>query len=274
MMKRIILLIPSLFLLNVLLSQNIASGKYIYLHVGSAIATDNLGKKIISDNKSGFGTAGYYAAAGIDIPLNNKIGFFAELNGQLIYVARKSMAAQLNQTSFYQGVYALSIPMPPGATLINAKHFPNWSVKKSDWRSAALMLGMTRKITLIEKAKLTLIIKGGMGLIYARCPELYGESISDSTSATIEQNSNKALGFSARLGLALEHQLNQKIKIKFNDDFDLSGSMTFKNITAITTTTQGSYGSPNFIITKSWVTGNLLQQINAIHLSLGIAYAL
>ncbi len=273
-MKRIILLVPCLFVLSVLMAQQNSLHPFIFLHAGTAIATDNLGKKVINDNKSGFGTVGYYAAAGMDIPLNNKIGFFAELNSQLIPVARQSMAAQLNQTSFYQGLYAFSTTLPPGVTLLNARQYPNWTVMKSDWRSASLILGITRKIPLSEKAKLTLIIKGGIGLLYARSPELYGESITDSASAMVQQNSNKAMGFASRLGLSIEHHLTSKIKIRFNDDFDLSSSIRFKDITAVTTTTQGSYGSPNFIITKSWVSGTLIQQVNALHLSLGIAYAL
>lgn len=274
MLKRSVIFIVFFLSIQFGYTQDILNDWLIYCHAGSAIAIDNLGKKVINDNKSGFGAAGYYAAVGIEIPLNKKTGFFTELNGQLIDIARKSMASQLNQTSFYQGVYALSSSLPTVVTLIDAKKYPNWNVKKSDWRSATLMLGVTRKIPLFEKAKLNLIIKCGMGFLYARSPVLYGQSINDSTTATIEQNSGKALGFAARLGMTVEHQLNPKLKIRFNNDFDLSGNVKFKDITATTTTTQGRYGSSNFIFTKSWVSGNLLQQINAIHLSLGIAYEL
>jgi hypothetical protein len=127
---------------------------------------------------------------------------------------------------------------------------------------------------LTQKGSISFIPKAMMGVIHVSAPKISGSSITDTAAAYVEQSGSKAFGFTYSLSGGLKYDNGKTVFFLLNLGYMGTNKVRFKDITASITTTKGVFGSPDYCVQKSVITGEGRQTIGAVNLLVGIGVRL
>ncbi|MBL0134651.1 MAG: hypothetical protein IPP79_11900 [Chitinophagaceae bacterium] len=273
--------IPS-FLLIVLLclfskaqsQQNSARSSLSFL-LGPSIPVGNYGSKNIQNSGAGFANTGGSAAINYSHLVTKKIGFSVSLQGQINPLAISKLEQSFNDLliadfTLWAGTSPGQIPPTP----VTGTKYPNWKFEKKSWWTASLLIGAYGEFPISKDEKTSFIANLAFGPSYVSAPPINGSSVGTIASAYHEQTGGKSWGFGSEINIGLRKLVTDKLFLQFTASHFAAPSVSFKNISASTTITKGSPGSPDFSISKSTFTGTGKQSINSLNVGFCIGFRL
>lgn len=254
--------------------QQHAQDGYLSLTLGPAFAIGNYsGKTLNSSNASGFAKTGQAANITYDHLLGHYFGLTAILRGQRNPLDTRALEAKFSEAKFYQAIWFGQSPtQPPPA--IPYSTYPNWKFDKKAWLSASLLIGGYGEFEIKKASPLAIIVRLTAGAIYARSPELNGQSITDTATAHITQSRGSAFGLSYITAAGLKYKIAKGVCLLATAEYFETSTLKFKDVVVTTTTTHGTPGLPNYSVAQSRSTGTAQQKISSINITAGIGIQL
>ncbi len=272
-MKKLLLLIFVAFIHSTFIFSQVRDKATISLKAGPAFSTGHFASTNLYDESSGFAKTGETISLFYAKPIAKKIAFLINASGQRNPINRGAFEASFSKAKIYQGFYFGSDPNnPPPQT--SYEIYPNWTFEKSSWLYAALQLGAEGRFPLNEQKNIQLIINVTVGSLYATSPGLKGNSITDTSSATLTQSKGSAFGLIYSIACGLNYHLNKRYFITSALNYTGTNEVTFKNVKTVLTTTKGNFGTPGYSVQQSTTTANGKQAITSINLLIGFGISL
>ena len=118
---------------------------------------------------------------------------------------------------------------------------------------------------------LAFLTRAMFGIIYISSPMLQGNSITDTATARIDQNSVSGFGFSYLVRGELKYNLNRKINIHLSIDYLATNRITFHDLKTTFLTVKNENGFPS--VAQAIITRDGKQTIQSLNPGLGIGFS-
>ncbi|CAN5417047.1 hypothetical protein BH10BAC3_BH10BAC3_19060 [soil metagenome] len=273
-MRKILLLIfYCLTQISFAFSQATKERDNICISIGIANPIGGFSSTELPDSKSGFAKIGESVSLCYSKPVTREWSFVAHLHAQRNPLNTSAFEKDLSQAKIYQGFYFFSDPNnPPPQT--SYKIYPDWKFEKKSWLCSALLLGGQRQFNAGKPDGIHLFGRVMIGAVYANSPKISGSSFTDVATAHIEQSKSSAFGFAYSIGGGVNYNFTKTMFLTSSLTYFGTNQLTFKDVKATLTTTEGSFGSPEYSVQQSAMTGNAKQIISAVNISVGIGIKL
>ncbi len=247
-MKKITcVLITCLFSLPHLFSQQLPPAKLV-INAGPAVATGKFAGSDVSDDQAGLGKTGISLSASFSKPVTEYLLIVAQV--------------QVQQNALNTGALEAYFEKYVG--------YPNWHFDKNHWQYGALLAGVESQLPLGNAGKIFLVTRLMAGVARIGSPELSGTSITTNTGGYLQQGKKSATGFIMNATAGFDFPLNKKVFLNTSLAFNGTNRVTFKDVQTTLTTTQGSFGQPDFAAQQVMNTTNGKQSISSMSLLVGI----
>jgi hypothetical protein len=242
------------------------------LSLGPSFPVGSYAAKSLGNDKAGFASIGEQVNISYDLPIGKYVDISFMLYGQRNGLNRKAMEGELSQSKFYGSGFFVWSPGTVPPTNPTYTTYPNWKVDKKAWLMGSALGGVSAEIPFKPTSKYSFIAKLMVGAVYVSSPKLYGESITDTAQAYVEQTSKSAFGVSYLVRAGIKYNLNKKWSFVAAIDHFATNSIKFKDVKATVTTFKTVGGLPQ--ATQSSMTADASQTINALNLNVGISLRL
>jgi len=266
-MTKTIFSVTAIFLCLLMHAQSPAYKGSLSINSGPAFAINPFGNTNAGNSESGFARTGPHIALTYTTSLQKKWSLITTLQIQQHRLNTSALEREFSTTPIASGLFTSTDPnMPlPGSAY---KTYPNWNFAKKSWLAGFLLAGA--QLNAGASRKWQPYIRLQAGLVYLKLPAIKGESVTDTSSAYLDQkgSSGNGLGYSSAAGVY--HRLNQKVFLTAAISYIGSSRVNFSNVRSRLTTTQGRPGDMIYFIQQSIVTGSASQKISSLNFSIGI----
>jgi hypothetical protein len=252
-------------------AQNKNNGTIVF-SIGPSFPVGKYASKDIMSNSAGLAKTGETASLSFYSKRKKQFGFTVAMQAQRNPLNTKALENGFSQAKFSQFVvFASNGTMPPPPSSYTT--YPNWKFDKHAWLAASLLAGCYAEFA-SHNSSLSFILKGMIGGLYVSSPKLNGKSITDTATASFEQNSKSGIGFTCLLGSGIKYQLSKKLSLYSDLEYAGTNDIKFKKIHGVFFTTHGSPGSPNYSVSQATITADRRQKITNINFRIGMGLRL
>jgi hypothetical protein len=246
-MKKITLLTTILPLLYTnSFSQTSQDRGYLSLTFGPSIPLGAFANKNVYSQTSGLAKTGQIVSLSYTHLLNHRVGIAITAHGQRNPVDLQAIENSISNTDFR-----------------------DWNFDKTSWLLAGLLVGGYRPFPLIKSNDTYLILETMVGAIYAKSPELTGNSMTDSSTAHAEQTRASGFGFIYIIKSGINHNLNKKLFISASLEYLGTSKISFSNIKS-TISSVVHFSNGTMSVQQSSVTSNTKQIVSSLNIHFGI----
>ena len=200
----------------------------ITLSIGPSLPVGSFASTDPSNNLAGYAKVGEALNISIVHKLNKNIGLVAMLYGQRNGLSTNLLARQFGET----GIYFENNGSGPN-------YYHNWVIDKKSWYLESFLLGITDEFFIKRDSKFSFAVKALIGVANVQLPKLNASSKTDTSFATITQNSASAIGLSYLASVGLNYKLTKRLCLIFSLDYFGVVQVNFKNVTETITATNG-----------------------------------
>lgn len=236
------------------------------LGIGAAVPIGKFGQSEINNSKAGFAKTGPLLNLSYNHFLGNRVWAEVMFQFQQNPLNTAALEEGFSNTKFYQGLYVSSTLAPYNFPYTTHK---NWQFTDAEWNTFTLLLGFNGKFPLSTSNKVFARAKLMVGPVHVASPSLWGESISGSGGARMEQTSASGWGVAYTAGGGIEYDLNKKLYLLTQIDAFGTSGIEFKDIVATLTFWEGTPSNPTSIQQNS-VKGNARQTVTTLNAAVGI----
>lgn len=152
--------------------------------------------------------------------------------------------------------------------------YSNWTIDKAGWLYGALLAGPQSQMPIDEANKMQFVARVMAGIAYAKSPGITAQSKNANTAGDIQQNKKTATGFILSTMAGLHYSVNNSVLLTAALSYSGTNKMTFKQVKTITTTSQGTPGTPEYSIQRFATTVDEKQSISSLNVLVGVAFRL
>jgi hypothetical protein len=270
-MKQSLFIVLLFSFISTALCQKSDKPNYISFSAGMNFPVASYAATDLRSSSSGFAKPGEYVSFSWAKLASEKIGYTVSLSGQRNPVDTKAMAEEFSKVLINTGIFGTGTPGVPVTEA--GSYYPDWNFKKNSWLLASLQGGLYGEFPLSSsKNNIVVTAKLTAGAMYAKLPELTGQSITDTSNVIIYQSKNTSVGFAYTLGTGIKYRLDKKTFVLLNLNYWASGDLTFKNEKVVVTVQKS--GAAGSSINQLQYTDNATQAFKSISASLGIGIQL
>ena len=271
-MKKELLLILAIFSLHLnSTAQHTKQRHLVSLAPGVSIPIGRFGGNSSFSNADAFAKPGPALAVQYSYHFNNNWALTAGLNTQINGLDTRAIADAFARELYIPRFFTSTSPgFPPPSP---GHRYDNWDVKKKSWVVAALLLGAEYRQPLGKTGNSYWTTNASVGIVHISMPALSGETVTDTSSAFIEQEKGAGLGAAFSIGTGFQFRLSKAWSLQPSIKWIATNAVSFGKTKATITETRGQPGLAGYSISQSTYTGTLSQKISSIQFSLGLAYS-
>jgi hypothetical protein len=233
----------------------------IQISAGPAIPVGDFGDKNIYSDKSGLAKTGQIVNISYHHLVTKNAGFAISIVGGRYPMDVHSLENSLSVMPGSGLVFATGLPGFPSTGVIVLKHY-SWQGKKDAWLSGSLLAGPYFSFPLDTRISIDAQVQAGAS--YIQSPKIRLSTITDSSSAYLDQTDPHAIAFAYAVQGGPAYKVSPKISLVLNLQYFATARATFHNVKTTMTETTGAAGSLNYQITQSVHTGDGRQAVSAI----------
>jgi len=260
------------FLLVIIYSYSQEKENYFKVSAGPSFPFGNYSSKNLKNSKSGFAKTGQQVNISYTYKLTKKVGLTASLYAQRNPVDGKALARQFSEQDFAVPISFGNSTNTGAPQPFTSVYYSNWRFDKHAWLAASFLAGAAVELPFNKNENLSFIANAMIGIIGVKSPELQGTSTTDTTNASVHQNSASAFGVTWLVRRGVKYTITKKISLVVAADYNATNNMVFKNIKSVVTTYQYNNGLPSS--SRLTTTGYARQILQSINLNAGIAFRL
>lgn len=268
-MTKTIFSVTALFLCLLIHAQSPAGKGSFSTTTGPAFVLNPFGNTEAGNAESGFAHSGPHIALTYTTSLQKKWSLVTTLQIQQHRLNTSALEKEFSATPIASGLFSSTgqtMPLPGSAYKI----YSNWNFEKKSWLAGFFLVGA--QLNTGSSKKWQPYIRMQAGLVYLKLPAIKGESLTDTSSAYLDQkgSSGNGLGYNSTAGVY--HRLTKKVFFTAAISYIGSTRVNFSNVRSSLTTTQGRPGDMTYFIQQSTVTGPASQKISSLNFSIGIGF--
>ncbi|MBP7554975.1 MAG: hypothetical protein KA821_01830 [Chitinophagaceae bacterium] len=266
-MTKTLFSVTAIFLCLLMHAQPPVGKSSLSINTGPAFTLNPFGNTDAGNSESGFARSGPHMALTYTTSLQKKWSLVTTLQIQQHRLNTTALEKEFSATPIASGLFTSTgsnMPLPGSAY----KTYHNWNFEKKSWLAGFFLVGA--QLNSVSTKKWQPYIRLQAGLVYLRLPAIKGESVTDTSSAYLDQKGSSGNGWGYNSTAGMYHRLNQKIFLTAAISYIGSARVNFSNVRSRLTTTQRRPGDLNYSIQQSTATGSASQKISSLNISVGI----
>lgn len=250
-------------------SQNTLIKNTLTISAGPSFAVGNFSSTDPSNPLSGFAKAGQNVNLSYTYQLNRHFGIVGMIYGERNCLNTQALAAE----------YGKSVDVPTNPT---DERYQNWEVKKSNWLTGAVMVGVLGEFKPAQSDRISIIARALTGIAYLQSPKIEANSKPANGYAVINREKGNGIGQSYFVSAGMKYDIGKRTAITFTGDFFGTNQVYLKDVKEVVAVTRGGliipglYEIQNSRNPPSYAeySGTYKQPVSSFNINIGFSFSL